>query len=113
MYFVQFLVSVAKLYRLVLEVYLFMCMCRVCVLEDDDVACICRGTFAIYNSAQAASKVARVMETLEVEVASIMKGDFKHFMQKEIFQQPESLTQTMQGRLRNVSKILSLVLHQA
>ncbi|KAL3156521.1 hypothetical protein ABBQ38_000818 [Trebouxia sp. C0009 RCD-2024] len=75
---------------------------RVCVLEDDDVACISRGTFAIFNSAQAASKVARDMQMLDVEVESIMKGNFKHFMQKEIFQQAESLTQTMQGRLRNV-----------
>lgn len=84
-------------------------MCRVCVLEDDDVACISRGTFAIFNSAQAASKVARDMQMLDVEVESIMKGNFKHFMQKEIFQQAESLTQTMQGRLRNVGPTSNLL----
>ncbi|DBB13297.1 hypothetical protein WJX82_011727 [Trebouxia sp. C0006] len=74
---------------------------RVCVMEDNDIAHIYQGSFAIYNSLKAASKVARVMQTLELEVETIMKGDYQHFMQKEIFSQAESLTQTMQGRLKH------------
>ena len=76
--------------------------CRVCVMEDDDIAHICQGSFAIHNSAKTASKVARLMQTLELEVETITKGDYQHFMQKEIFSQAESLTQTMQGRLKHV-----------
>ena len=72
-------------------------------MEDDDIAHIHQGSFAIYNSSKAASKVARVMQTLELEVETIMKGDYQHFMQKEIFSQAESLTQSMQGRLKHVS----------
>jgi glucosamine 6-phosphate synthetase-like amidotransferase/phosphosugar isomerase protein len=34
-----------------------------------------------------------------MEVASIMKGKFDHFMQKEIYEQPESIAQTLMGRI--------------
>jgi glucosamine--fructose-6-phosphate aminotransferase (isomerizing) len=36
---------------------------------------------------------------LELEVEEIMKGEYDHFMIKEIFEQPESITQTMRGRI--------------
>jgi hypothetical protein len=35
-----------------------------------------------------------------MEVASIMKGAYDHFMQKEIHEQPESLAQTLMGRIK-------------
>ena len=44
-------------------------------------------------------EVERTIETLEMEVESIMKGEFDHFMQKEIFEQPEAISSTMRGRL--------------
>ena len=34
-----------------------------------------------------------------MEVEQIMKGSFDHFMQKEIHEQPISLTETMRGRV--------------
>jgi glucosamine--fructose-6-phosphate aminotransferase (isomerizing) len=34
-----------------------------------------------------------------MELAAIMKGSFDHFMQKEIFEQPESVVNTMRGRV--------------
>ena len=37
--------------------------------------------------------------TLEMEIAEIMKGSFDHFMQKEIYEQPESVVNTMRGRV--------------
>jgi glucosamine 6-phosphate synthetase-like amidotransferase/phosphosugar isomerase protein len=33
------------------------------------------------------------------ELAEIMKGKFDHFMQKEIYEQPESVVNTMRGRI--------------
>jgi glucosamine 6-phosphate synthetase-like amidotransferase/phosphosugar isomerase protein len=39
-------------------------------------------------------------QVLEMEVASIMKGSYDHFMQKEIHEQPESLAQTLMGRIK-------------
>lgn len=41
----------------------------------------------------------RAIQTLEIEIANIMKGEFKHFMQKEIYEQPESVVNTMRGRV--------------
>jgi glucosamine 6-phosphate synthetase-like amidotransferase/phosphosugar isomerase protein len=40
------------------------------------------------------------VQILEMEVASIMKGAYDHFMQKEIHEQPESLAQTLMGRIK-------------
>ena len=45
-------------------------------------------------------QVPRALLTLEMEVAQIMKGGYEHFMQKEIHEQPESIHQTMRGRVR-------------
>lgn len=41
----------------------------------------------------------RSIQTLEMELAEIMKGSFDHFMQKEIYEQPESVVNTMRGRV--------------
>jgi len=97
---------------------------RVLVLEDDDV-CHCHdGTYKIYKVEKQkhsqhpgytsghdspeyglykpvvmSKEVERTIETLEMEVESIMKGEFDHFMQKEIFEQPEAISSTMRGRL--------------
>ncbi|KAG9009288.1 glutamine--fructose-6-phosphate transaminase (isomerizing), partial [Tulasnella sp. 427] len=81
---------------------------RVLYLEDDDVAHISEGELHIHRlrrddpkaaaSASATSAV-RAIETLELELAEIMKGQFTHFMQKEIYEQPESVVNTMRGRV--------------
>ena len=41
----------------------------------------------------------RSIQTLESELAQIQKGAFSHFMSKEIFDQPESVINTMRGRI--------------
>ena len=43
--------------------------------------------------------VHRVIQTLELEVEQIMRGKWDHFMAKEIHEQPDSLRQTMRGRV--------------
>lgn len=50
-------------------------------------------------SLAAAAPVPRRLSTLEMEVASIMKGGYDHFMAKEIHEQPDSILQTMRGRV--------------
>lgn len=45
------------------------------------------------------ASVQRALSILELEVEQINKGKFEHYMQKEIHEQPESLTTTMRGRL--------------
>lgn len=45
------------------------------------------------------ASVQRALSVLEMEVEQINKGSYEHYMQKEIHEQPESLTTTMRGRL--------------
>lgn len=52
-----------------------------------------------YEPTVQSAEVERTVETLKMEVEQIMKGNFKHFMQKEIHEQPESMTQGMRGRM--------------
>ncbi|KAF5827968.1 hypothetical protein DUNSADRAFT_18444 [Dunaliella salina] len=75
---------------------------RVIVLEDNDVLHLTGGGYGIYNTAQqdVEEAVPRVLLTLQMEVEQIMKGGADHFMQKEIHEQPESLLQTMRGRVQ-------------
>jgi glucosamine--fructose-6-phosphate aminotransferase (isomerizing) len=51
------------------------------------------------NAADANNPVTREIITLKMEIQEIMKGKFSSFMQKEIFEQPESIVNTMRGRV--------------
>lgn len=42
---------------------------------------------------------AREIITLKMAIQEIMKGSYSSFMQKEIFEQPESVINTMRGRI--------------
>ena len=41
-----------------------------------------------------------------MELQQIMRGDFKTFMQKEIYEQPESVVNTMRGRVHEDGRIV-------
>ncbi|KAI8852695.1 hypothetical protein BC829DRAFT_440553 [Chytridium lagenaria] len=73
---------------------------RVLYLEDDDIAHINEGELHIHRLRRddGMSSI-RSIQTLEMEIAEIMKGSFDHFMQKEIYEQPESVVNTMRGRV--------------
>ena len=73
---------------------------KVLYLEDDDVAHISDGDLHIHRLRRddKMSSV-RPLVTLEQELAQIQMGNFSHFMQKEIFEQPESVVNTMRGRV--------------
>ena len=47
----------------------------------------------------ATPEVSREITTLKMEIQQIMKGNYSSFMQKEIFEQPESVLNTMRGRI--------------
>jgi len=77
---------------------------RVLYLEDDDVAHIADGQLHIHRlrkdeKGSPGGVATRAIETLEMELAEIMKGKFKHFMLKEIHEQPDSVVNTMRGRV--------------
>jgi glutamine---fructose-6-phosphate transaminase (isomerizing) len=73
---------------------------RVLYLEDDDIAHISDGELHIHRlRREDGMSNFRSIQTLELELAEIMKGSFDHFMQKEIFEQNESVVNTMRGRV--------------
>ncbi|KAG9126599.1 glutamine--fructose-6-phosphate transaminase (isomerizing) [Ceratobasidium sp. 392] len=74
---------------------------RVLYLEDDDIAHVAEGELHIHRLRKDDGQLSavRAIETLEIELAEIMKGKFDHFMQKEIYEQPESVINTMRGRV--------------
>merc|ERR1712131_328046 len=67
---------------------------RVIFLEDDDVAAVRNGTLSIHRVNVDGSS-GREICTLKMEIQQIMKGNYTTFMQKEIFEQPESIVNTM------------------
>ena len=77
---------------------------KVVYMEDNDIAHVDdEGQLLVYNFDEYETKSIlgnnRTIATIEMELQQIMKGDYPHFMLKEIFEQPESLTQTMRGRV--------------
>lgn len=82
---------------------------EVLVLEDNEVAHVKDGGVSVFKfdfdkakkmgGLPRPASVERALSILEMEVEQIKKGNYEHFMQKEIHEQPESLTTTMRGRL--------------
>jgi len=75
---------------------------RVIYLEDDDTACVRDGGLTLHrrkNKEGQGNDTSRDINKLELELQQIMKGNFSSFMQKEIFEQPESVVNTMRGRV--------------
>ncbi|CAP23749.2 Protein CBG02850 [Caenorhabditis briggsae] len=74
---------------------------QVLFLEDDDVAFVEDGALTIHRISRHADngEQKREVQLLEMELQEIMKGSYKTYMQKEIFEQPDSVVNTMRGRL--------------
>ncbi|XP_032783627.1 glutamine--fructose-6-phosphate aminotransferase [isomerizing] 2 isoform X2 [Daphnia magna] len=73
---------------------------RVIFLEDDDVAAVKDGVLSLHRLKRLLEDShAREITTLKMEIQQIMKGNYSSFMQKEIFEQPESVVNTMRGRV--------------
>ena len=74
---------------------------KVLYMEDNDIAHICAtGNLRIHRLRRddGMSSIRSIM-TLELELAEIMKGSFPHFMLKEIYEQPDSVVNTIRGRV--------------
>ncbi|KAL8587498.1 Glutamine--fructose-6-phosphate aminotransferase [isomerizing] 2 [Nucella lapillus] len=73
---------------------------KVIFLEDDDVAAVKDGSLTIHRiHRHVDDSTVREVTTLKMEIQQIMKGNYSSFMQKEIFEQPESVVNTMRGRV--------------
>ena len=70
---------------------------RFIYLEEGDVAEIARDSLVIYD--RLGERVSREEKETELTVESVEKGEYRHFMLKEIFEQPQAITNTIQGAL--------------
>ena len=87
---------------------------KVLYLEDNDIAHIYDGELHIHRAKKNTGdeSTIRKIHDLDIELNEIMKGPYNHFMQKEIFEQPESTFNTMRGRIdfeNNTVKLGGLV----
>lgn len=72
---------------------------RFMFLDEGDIALITRDDIAIWNTD--GEPVEHDIVTYEHGVTAADKGQFKHFMLKEIFEQPAVIEQTLAGRIAN------------
>ena len=66
-------------------------------LEDGDVARISSDSYEIFDTNQAS--VQRAITKLDITSQATSKGDYRHFMEKEIYEQPEAILNTIDGRV--------------
>ena len=66
-------------------------------LEDGDVAQFSCDSYEIYDSEQLA--VERDITRLDISSQATSKGEFRHFMEKEIYEQPDAVLNTIDGRV--------------
>ena len=69
---------------------------RFVYLEEGDIAQVCRESYEIWHGNK---KVKRKVTTIQSKVADAEKGEYKHFMLKEIHEQPKVLQHTLDGRI--------------
>jgi glucosamine--fructose-6-phosphate aminotransferase (isomerizing) len=79
---------------------------EVVYLNDQEIAIIKEGKLSIKNTANL--PLTPYIETVDLELEAIEKGGFEHFMLKEIFEQPRSISDCMRGRLNALTGRLVL-----
>jgi len=72
---------------------------KVIYLKDNDLAVITAGGCKIKNLS--GQILDREIEEVKMSASAIEKKGFKHFMLKEIFEQPNSLSNVLSGRIKN------------
>ena len=66
-------------------------------LEDGDVAEISAKTYKIFDNTK--SKANREITHIDISAEASSKGDYRHYMEKEIYEQPEAVSKTIDGRI--------------
>jgi len=66
-------------------------------LEDGDVAQISAEGYTIFDGSK--SEVIREITHIDISSQATSKGDYRHYMEKEIYEQPEAVSNTIDGRI--------------
>ncbi|KGQ69620.1 glucosamine--fructose-6-phosphate aminotransferase [Chelonobacter oris] len=80
---------------------------RFIFLEEGDIAEISRRAIDIYS--REGDKAERQIHESNLENDAAEKGKYRHFMQKEIFEQPTAIVNTLEGRIANDSVIIESI----
>ena len=68
---------------------------RIVYLEEGDVADVRRESYALFDAR--GERVDRAIVTVEASGDTVELGPYRHFMQKEIFEQPRAVADTLEG----------------
>jgi len=79
---------------------------RISYLDEGDWVVITREGAQIYNAAN--EPVTRPIVASGASAAAIEKGNYRHFMQKEIFEQPTVVAQTLRSYVRQLEQQIAL-----
>ncbi|MBD3728896.1 MAG: glutamine--fructose-6-phosphate transaminase (isomerizing) [Sphingomonadales bacterium] len=79
---------------------------KITYLEEGDWVVIERTGATIYDKDN--KEVSREVTTSGASAAAVEKGNYRHFMQKEIFDQPTVVAQTLQSYVRQVDRTVAL-----
>ncbi len=79
---------------------------QVVYLEEGDVVQVERLSYQIYNAAGEA--VQRAVQTSEMSNESVSLGNYRHYMQKEIHEQPRALADTLEAACHSQSLVPGL-----
>lgn len=66
-------------------------------LEDNDLADISLDGIKIYNKEE--KLISRDQHTLSISQDSVERGEYRHFMKKEIMEQPDAIASCLEGRI--------------
>ncbi len=66
-------------------------------LEDGDVAELSSESYTIFDDSK--KKVEREISQIDISSQATSKGEYRHFMEKEIYEQPEAILKTIDGRV--------------
>jgi len=72
---------------------------RFIFLEDGDIAAITIDEVIIYDAND--NVVTRPIKTSQLKIDSVDKGEYRHYMLKEIYEQPWAISETLEGRFIN------------
>ena len=76
-------------------------------LEDEQIVEVYdNGTYKISNLDD--SEVKPVITKLDLKIEELEKGGYDHFMLKEIFQQPRTISDSMRGRLNEELSLIHI-----
>lgn len=84
---------------------------RVIYLNDDEIAVMERGKFLVRGLN--GEEINKTVKEVKMAVSEIEKGGFKHFMLKEIYEQPSAVLNTLRGRIKDDKIKLSISIDTA